>query len=172
MEGNGNPFAVDPNLGLLIRGAIKAFGKGSVHVGIDEPAILFCCGDRTMVGDLSEDFLHKLGRGGPNLDDGGTGIVAGLADHDFGDAELAAVCRDRVEDLGQNEAIDDMAGDFHLFDAGVVLGHGIHKWLGPEQPAIRKVLEVLYFGRFSRINKVRPEKAAGFGAALQDGRSE
>jgi hypothetical protein len=43
--------------------------------------------------------------------------------------------------------------DFDLFDDGMLSGHGICGQLGLEQPAIRKVREALYFGKFSRINK-------------------
>src|SRR3954453_15060895 len=104
LKGNWDPFAVYPNLSLLVRSAVKTFGKSAVHVGFEEPAVLFGGGDRTVVGDLGEDFLHELRRGGSDFDDRGAGIVASLADCDFGDAEFAPIGSDRVENLGQDEA--------------------------------------------------------------------
>ena len=53
------------------------------------------------------------------------GIVPRLADRDVLDAKRAAAGRDRVEHLRQNEAVDDMAGDFDLFDDGIFGGHGL-----------------------------------------------
>src|SRR4051812_46460344 len=49
--------------------------------------------------------------------------MACLANGDARNAKLAAVGRDSVEDLGQNQAVDNMAGDFDLFDDGIFGSH-------------------------------------------------
>ena len=51
----------------------------------------------------------------PNLDQGVARIVPGLADGDLLDPERAAVARDAVEDLRQDQAVDDVAADLDVF---------------------------------------------------------
>ena len=116
LVGNFDPMAVQPDFGALVGRAVKAFGERAVHVGRDEPAILLGRRHRAVVGDLGQNSLHQLRRGGADFDHRVARIVAGLADRDLGDAKLAAAGRDRVQHLGQDEAVDDMAGDFDLFD--------------------------------------------------------
>ena len=68
-----------------------------------------------MVGDLGENLLHSLGGIGADLDNGRAGIVPRLADGDVGDAKLAAARGYGIEDLGKDQAIDDMARNFDFF---------------------------------------------------------
>jgi hypothetical protein len=125
LVGDFDPMAVQPDFGSLVGRAVKTFGKRAVHVGVGEAAVLFRGWDSSMIGDLGEDMSHPLSVGGANFNDCIARVMSGLADRDVRDAELAAVGGDRVEHLGQNEAVDDMAGDFDLFDDGIFGSHSL-----------------------------------------------
>ena len=73
-----------------------------------------------MVGDLGQDLAASLLAGGADFDHGGAGVVAGLADRDVLDPKLAAGGGDRVEHFRQDQAVDDVAADFDVFDDGIV----------------------------------------------------
>ena len=57
---------------------------------------------------------------GAHLDQGIARIVPGLADRDLDDAKRPAAGHDRIQNLRQNQAVDNVAGDFHFLDEGVL----------------------------------------------------
>ena len=63
-----------------------------------------------------------------DFDHGVARIVPRLADRDVGDAKLAAAGRDRIEHLGQDEAVDDVAGDLDFFDEWERRS-GVRRWI-------------------------------------------
>jgi hypothetical protein len=96
--------------------AVEPLGKGAVHVGGREAAILLDRRHRPMVGDLGEHPLQEFVRPGLHLDERVARVVPRLADRDVQDAERAAMGRDRVQHFGQDQAVDDVAGDLHFLD--------------------------------------------------------
>ncbi len=54
----------------------------------------------------------SVGRLGPHFDQRKAGIGARLADRDLLDPKRPAAGRDQVEDLGQDQAVDDVAANF------------------------------------------------------------
>ena len=124
LVGDFDPMPVQSNLGPLVSRTIKALGEGTVHVGRGEPAVLLGRGDRSMVGDLGQDVLHPFFVWSTDFDHGVAGVVPRLANGDVRDPELAAIRGDGIENLGQNQAIDDMAADFDFFDDGILGIHG------------------------------------------------
>ena len=66
--------------------------------------------------NLAQDQVQRLAVGGPDLDQGVARVVAGLADGDLLDLKRAAVAENAVQDLGQDQAVDDMAANFDFFD--------------------------------------------------------
>ena len=119
LVGDFDPIAAEADLGPLVGRAVKAFGKRAVHVGGDEAAVLLGRRARRR-GRRSgpESAAARSSRRCADFDHGIARIVAGLADRDLRDAKRAAAGRDRVEHLGQDQAVDDVAGDFDLFDDG------------------------------------------------------
>ncbi len=115
LPGDLQPAAGDADLGPLVGGAIKIFGKRSGDVGLHEAAIADVGGDRAMVGDLRQDFLQDLFVVGANLQQGMAGVVSRLPDRDLLDFETAAAAGDGIEDFGQDQTVDDVAADFDLF---------------------------------------------------------
>ncbi len=110
-----NPLASQPNFGPLVRGAVEPFGKGLDDVGRDELAVRSHYRRGTVVGNLGQNSFQVRRVAGPNLDQRVARIGPGLADRDFLDAEGAAARGDAVEDLRQDQTVDDMAADLHVF---------------------------------------------------------
>ena len=80
----------------------------------NHPASVSCRGN--LIGDVGQDLLEAIGGRRPHFDQGIAGIAAVVADRDLLDAEGAAGGGDEVENFGEQQAIDDMAADFDLFD--------------------------------------------------------
>ena len=113
--GNLQPVAGDADLGSLVGGAIEFFGKGPGNVGRHKAAVVDVGWHRAVVGDLRQDFFQALFAVSANFQQGMAGVVPRLPDHDLLDFETAAAAGNRIENLGQNEAVDDMAADLDLF---------------------------------------------------------
>ena len=62
--GDLDPLAADADFGPLIGRAVERLGKGAVHIGRHEPAILRGRADRAVVGDLGENLFEQFGRVG------------------------------------------------------------------------------------------------------------
>ena len=77
-----------------------------------------CCDGwhRAVIGDLRQDLAQRFGRRRALRSTGKAGVVAALADRDVLDAENTARRGDDVENLGQDQAVDDVAADFDFFD--------------------------------------------------------
>ena len=110
------PMAQDANFGALVRRTVKTFRKGPDDIGRHELAILLRRGHGAVIADLAQNIGQQGSAGSPHFNQGETRIRAALADRDFFDAEGSARGRNQIEHLGQDQAVDDMAGDLHVLD--------------------------------------------------------
>ena len=101
---------------VLIGRRIKPFGEGAVHVGRNQTAILLIQWDGAVPSDRGEQPLEVLGRAADHSQLGVARIVATLPDADLADLELSAQAHDLIEHLGQNQAVDDVPDNLHVFD--------------------------------------------------------
>ena len=114
--GDVDPMATDSQLGPLVGGAVKPLGKSAVHVGWHQLAILLGGWRSPVVADLRKDFAQQLRVGRADFYQGETRIETCLADRDLLDLESSAGRRNQIENLGQDQAVDDVPADLHVFD--------------------------------------------------------
>ena len=79
-------------------------------------AILADRGDSAMIRDLLENLGQFRGAVVRHFHKRVAGVGAGLADRDLLDAKCAAQAGDQVQDLGQDEAINNMSADLDVLD--------------------------------------------------------
>ena len=66
-----DPFAVEPDLGAVVGGAVEALGEGAVHVGrLDGAQSFASIGDGAVVVDGVQDVFEPSAGRGPDLDAG------------------------------------------------------------------------------------------------------
>ena len=75
-------------------------------------------GDGSVANDARQDFLEQFLRIGLDREPGKAGILPTLTDLDLQDFVPASQGGDFVEHLGENQAVDDVAGNLHVFDEG------------------------------------------------------
>ena len=76
-------------------------GHGAVIGHLARISESVCCGRRLHLD-------QRIARIGP-----------GMADRDPFDPKRSSACRDAIENLRQNQAVDNMAADFDLFDVPI-----------------------------------------------------
>ena len=82
--GHRNPMSAQPNLGPLVRGAVKALGKRAVDVGRDQLAVVLRRRHGAVIGDLRRESSASASLvSAPDFDQRIARIVAGLADRDL-----------------------------------------------------------------------------------------
>ena len=82
LVGHLDPLASEANLGALVGRAVEALGKGAVHVGRHELAILLRGGDGAVVANLGQDLIEQLRSRCADLDHGETRILPILPNRD------------------------------------------------------------------------------------------
>ena len=112
---DADPISLEANLRVLIRRRIEAFGKSAVHIGGQQATVLLVERDGSVSADGGQQPLQVLGRTADHAQLGVARIVAPLADADLADLELSAQCHDLVEDLGQDQTVDDVPDNLHVF---------------------------------------------------------
>jgi hypothetical protein len=112
---NGPPSAIEPDFGPLIGRAVKSFGERSLDIGGLKARIIDCCGHCAVVGNLREDLAQSIAAIGTNFKQGITGVGSPLADGHVLDLECAPAGGDHIEDLGQDQAVDDVTANLNIF---------------------------------------------------------
>ena len=69
-----------------------------------------------MLDQIAKDLTKRRGRTGPDRDLGVARVDPPGANPALADLERPAHLQDPVEDLGQEERVDDVPPDLHLFD--------------------------------------------------------
>ena len=113
---HSDPLPAETQLGSLVCGAVKLFGKGPADVGRGQTTILGDGRHGPVVGYLGQDLIEFRSVVGADFDQGMAPIAGRLADLDLLDTKRAAVMGDAVEHLRQNQAVDDVAGKLDVLD--------------------------------------------------------
>lgn len=173
LVGDFDPVAVETNFGTLVGGAVEALWERAVHVGGDQPAVLLVGWHRAVVGYLSQHVLHDGLAWRADLDRGIAWVVSRLADGDIENAKLPPAGHDRIEYFGQDQAVDNVAGDFHLLgewegNRFVWGGWASHKVSfrpqeGLNKPDLRGRFHIGFFASLSIGGAIRPEAKFGNG---------
>ena len=97
----------------------------------NQPAVLLVAAGTAPCRPIGrQQPLQVLGRTADHPQLGVAGIVAPLADADFADLELSAQRHDLVEDLGQNQAVDDVPDNLHVFHERGLTGNHRRSFVG------------------------------------------
>ena len=105
------PGAVDAHAARQVRRRVEPGGQDPVAVGWHQRGVL----DGDPVGAVHLELVDQAAQHlvvAGHVDAGTAGVEAGLPDGHVGDLVVAAGVEDAVEDLGQQQRIDDVAGDF------------------------------------------------------------
>ena len=71
-----------------------------------------------MAADRSEKFFQVLGRGADHPQLGVARIIARVPTRISRISKRPSSCHDLIKHLGQDQAVDDVADDFDVFDVG------------------------------------------------------
>ena len=116
LVGHFDPVPGDADFGPLVGRAVEILGIGAVDVGGNERAVATSVGTAPWSAISASSFCNSLFACRADFQHRMAGIVPQRADRDVLDRAIAAVGGHDIEDLGQNEAVDDVTADLDLFD--------------------------------------------------------
>jgi hypothetical protein len=133
-----NPFPGQPDFRVFVRRAIKAFREHPVRVHDLIVAILLVDRNRAVPGDGGQHAVEFFARRRTDRQPRDARIDPAASDFEVLDAERPAQIHDLVEHLRQQEAVDDVARQFHFLDDRTVervcFGDGVRTGIGHDQP--------------------------------------
>ena len=111
-----DPAALEANLRALVGRAIEGVRKGTRDVGGNRARIFGVNRRGTMLDQVADDRVDRLGAVGPDADPRVARVGSANADLALVDLEAAAHLQDAIEDLGQQERVDNVAANLDLVD--------------------------------------------------------
>lgn len=109
------PRAIQPDFRALVCRAVETRRKCPGDVSVTQSTVVGCDGHGSVVEQLSQDFVQSITGLGLNLNQGITGIGTILTHVDLLDVKRALHRDDAVKNLRQQQAVDDMPGNFDIF---------------------------------------------------------